>query len=67
MLIEWHFLKYADYKDVKEKKKVKLSTLIQSMFQGLRFSIVSTILIEVFSIGSNPKPLNPNLNMNQQN
>jgi hypothetical protein len=67
MLIEWHFLKYVEYKDVKEKKKVKLLTLIQSMFQGLRFSLVSTILIEVLSIGSNPKPLNPNLEANQQN
>ncbi len=36
MLFEWHFLKYANYKDVEGKKKVELLTFIQSMFQGLR-------------------------------
>jgi hypothetical protein len=64
MLIEWHFLKYVDYKNVKEKKKVELLIFIQSMFQGFSFSIISIVLIEVFNIGSNPKPLNPNLETN---
>jgi hypothetical protein len=67
MLIEWHFLKYVDYKNVKGKKKVELLILIQSMFQGFSFSIISIVLIEVLNIGSNPKPLNLNLKANQQN
>jgi hypothetical protein len=66
MLIEWHFLKYVDYNNVKKKKKVRLLILIWSMFQGLRFLIVSTILIEILTIGSNCKPLNPDLETDQQ-